>query len=122
MWCRGIRGATTVANNTKEEITVATKELLEKMIKANGIKSEDVACAIFTTTPDLNAEFPAAAARQFPGWSKVALMCGYEMDVPESLGHCIRILILWNTEKNAGSITHVYIKGAENLREDLNQK
>lgn len=115
MWCRGIRGATTVDNNTKEDILSAGKELLQKMIEANGIVPENVACAIFTTTPDLDAEFPAAAARQL-GWSNTALLCAQEMNVPNSLKKCLRILILYNTEKSADEIVHVYIKGATSLK------
>lgn len=117
MRCRGIRGATTVQHNTREEILQATRELLEKLIEANQIDGAEVACAFFTTTPDLNAEFPALAAREL-GWTQVALLCGHEMNVPESLPKCIRTLILYNTEKAADEIVHVYIKGAENLRPD----
>jgi chorismate mutase len=115
MWCRGIRGATTVDNNTKEDILNAGKELLQKMVEANAIVPENVACAIFTTTPDLDAEFPAAAARQL-GWSNTALLCAQEMNVPNGLKKCLRILILYNTEKKADEIVHVYIKGATTLR------
>lgn len=115
MYTRGIRGATTVEHNTEENIITATKELLGGMIEANGINPDYVASAIFTTTKDLNAEFPAAAARQM-GWTGVALMCSHEMDVPGSLRMCIRILIHVNTDKNADEISHVYIRGAKNLK------
>jgi chorismate mutase len=115
MWCRGIRGATTVDKNTKEAILSAGKELLQKIIEANGLVPENVASAIFTTTPDLDAEFPAAAARQL-GWSHTALLCAQEMNVPGSLQKCLRILILYNTEKSAEEIVHVYIKGATTLK------
>ena len=115
MWCRGIRGATTVENNTGEDILAATKELLQNMIEANDLKAEDIAYAYFTTTTDLNAEFPAVAARQL-GWTNVALLCGHEMNVVGSLSKCLRVLVLVNTEKSADEIVHVYIKGAENLR------
>ncbi len=118
MWCRGIRGATTVDSDTVEDILKASKELLQEMIDANGIKTEHVACAIFTTTSDLSAAFPAAAAREL-GWSEVALLCSKEMDVPGSLGQCLRILVLYNTEKTADEIVHVYTKGATDLRSDL---
>ena len=118
MFCRGIRGATTVENNTVEEILSASKELLQMIIEANDIVTENVACALFTMTPDLNAAFPATAARQM-GWSDVALMCATEIDVPGSLHGCIRILILYNTEKSAAEIAHIYIKGARDLRSDL---
>jgi len=118
MWCRGIRGATTVDGDTVDDILRASKELLQMMIDANGVKPEDVACAIFTTTSDLDAAFPATAARQL-GWTDVPLMCSKEIDVPGSLKGCIRILILYNTEKSADDIVHVYVKGASELRSDL---
>ena len=121
MKCRGIRGATTVDSNTKEDIWAATKELLEEMVKANGVDAEDVACAIFTTSPDLNAAFPAAAARQM-GWTNTALMCYHELDVPGSLPMCLRIMVLFNTEKRADEIVHVYLKGARVLRPDLAER
>jgi chorismate mutase len=117
MRCRGVRGATTVEENTRESILQATKELLEKMILANQVKVEEIACVFFTTTPGLTAEFPALAARQM-GWTQVALLCGHEMQVPGSLPQCLRILILYNTEKDAGEIVHVYIRGTENLRKN----
>ena len=94
----GLRGAITVSANTKEAILEGTRELLQAIIDANGIKEEDVAFALFTTSPDLNAEFPAVAARQM-GWNQTALMCGHEMSVPGSLQKCVRILVSWNTEK-----------------------
>jgi len=118
MWCRGNRGATSVAANTKEDILSATKELLQKMIDANQIEKETVACIFFTTTSDLNAEFPALAARQL-GWTETPLLCGQEMNVPGSFPKCLRILILFNTEKSPEEIQHIYIKGAEVLRQEL---
>ena len=101
--------------NTREHILAATKELLQQMITANGVEEEDMACIMFTTTPDIDAEFPAVAAREL-GLSQVALLCGHEMSVPDSLPLCLRILILFNTEKGADEIVHVYVKGAEGLR------
>jgi len=118
MFCRGVRGATTVAGNTSEEILKGTRQLLALLIRENDIRKEDVASAIFTTTRDLNAEFPALAARQL-GWLDVALLCGYELEVPGSLQGCVRVLIHWNTDKPADDIVHIYIKGASQLRPDL---
>ena len=115
MYTRGIRGATTVENNTKEDIVSATKVLLTQIVSANDINPDDVASVIFTTTKDLNAEFPAVAARML-GWNHTALICSHEMDVPGSLKMCIRILIHLNTDKSAQEITHVYTKGAKNLK------
>jgi chorismate mutase len=118
MLCRGVRGATTADSDTREDILKAARQLLALMIRQNGIESRDVASAIFTTTVDLNAEFPALAARQL-GWLDVALLCTHELDVPGSLRKCIRILLHWNTSKTPQEITHVYIKGATALRPDL---
>jgi chorismate mutase len=115
---RGVRGATTVAANEREEILAATRQLLALLIRYNGIDSRDVASAIFTTTPDVDAEFPALAARQL-GWLDVPLMCGHEMAVPGSLPLCIRVLIHWNTDKSQKEIEHVYIREAKRLRPDL---
>jgi len=120
MPCRGVRGATTAEGNTSEEILKATRELLALMIRQNDIDAEDVASAIFTTTPDLDAEFPALAARQL-NWANVALMCAHELDVPGSLDMCVRILVHWNTDKPADEIKHVYVKGAECLRPDISK-
>ena len=114
---RGVRGATTADDNTREAILAATNELLRLMIEANKIEPEDVASAIFTTTIDLNADYPALAARAL-GWHDVALLCMHEMNVPHGLPQCIRILLHWNTEVSAQDVKHVYIKGAINLRPD----
>ena len=120
MPCRGIRGATTADSNTREDILRATRELLALMIRQNAIRREDVASAIFSTTLDLDAEFPALAARQL-GWFDVALMCHNELEVPGSLRRCIRVLLHWNTDVPANEIVHVYIKEASNLRPDRTQ-
>ncbi|MCE2557662.1 MAG: chorismate mutase [Acidobacteria bacterium] len=115
--CRGVRGATTVEGPSREEILAATAELLQRMVQENGIEPEDVASAMFTTTPDLTAEYPALAARLM-GWRDVALLCGHEMAVPGGLDRCVRILLHWNTTLPASGIEHVYIHGAANLRPD----
>ena len=86
-----------------------------KLVEANGITMEEVACVIFTTTSDLNAEFPALAARQL-GWKDIALLCSHEMQVPGSVPYCIRVLLLYNTDKKASELVHVYLKEAVNLR------
>ncbi|NJN15140.1 MAG: chorismate mutase [Oscillochloris sp.] len=115
--CRGIRGATTCAENTREAILDATRAMLERLIEANNLHPDDIASAIFTTTPDLNAEFPAVAARGL-GWLDTALLCGHEMTVPGSLPYCIRVLVHWNTERRADEVVHIYTNGAESLRPD----
>ncbi|CAI7996976.1 Chorismate mutase AroH [Geodia barretti] len=89
--------------------------MLQHLIKTNGIEERDVAMAYFTVTPDLNAAFPAAAARQL-GWTNTALMCATEIAVPDSLPSCVRVLILINTEKEADELHNVYLKGTDVLR------
>jgi chorismate mutase len=114
--CRGIRGAITVSANNKESILAATEELLKEMEQANSVKLDDIAAIFFTTTPDLNAEFPASATREL-GWpSNLALLCGHEMNVPNDLPRCLRILMLVNTEKGPEEITHVYLGEAKKLK------
>ncbi|MGD9715013.1 MAG: chorismate mutase [Thermomicrobiales bacterium] len=113
--CRGIRGATTAEANTAEDILEATLEMMQALILLNDLDSGDVASAIFTTTPDLNATFPAIAAREI-GWSEVPLMCSHEMDVPASLQKAVRVLVHVNTTKSASEIRHVYLKNARQLR------
>lgn len=120
MFCRGVRGATTVAANDREEILTATRQLLALMVRRNGIEKQDVASAIFTTTPDLDAEFPALAARQL-GWLDVPLLCGHELSVPGSLPRCIRVLVHWNTALRQNEIEHIYIREAVRLRPDLSK-
>ena len=117
MPCRGVRGATTADGNSPEDILNATRQLLALLIRQNGIRPEDVCSAIFSTTTELDAEFPALAARQL-GWIDVALMCVHELDVPGSLRRCIRVLLHWNTDKRPDEIVHVYIKDAAGLRPD----
>ncbi len=113
--CRGIRGATTVERNTAEDILEATRELLATLIDLNDIDPEEVASVIFSTTPDLNATFPAVAAREY-GWGEVPLLCTHEMSVPGALDHVIRVLIHVNTDKPASAMRHVYLRRARDLR------
>jgi chorismate mutase len=117
LWCRGIRGAITVAENKKEAIDAATGELLQKIIDVNNVDIGDIACILFTTTSDLNAAFPAAAAREL-GWTRVPLLCGHEMNVPDSLPKCLRVLVLFNTDKKNEELVHVYLRGAVSLRDE----
>jgi chorismate mutase len=113
--CRGIRGATTAKENTVKAIHDATRELLNQLIEANQIEEENVAAVYFTATPDLNAGFPAAAARQL-GWNNTALMGASEIAVPGSLTRCVRVLILFNTEKAQRELVNIYLNGTEVLR------
>lgn len=117
MRLRGIRGATTVGVNTKEAILEATRELLTAIIEANDVKFDDVASVFFSTTPDLNAEFPALAARYLG--PHVALMCTHEMNVPGSLPMCLRVLLHVNTDRKPADIKFIYLRGARALRPDL---
>lgn len=112
---RGVRGATTVERNDREEILARTRELLELIVRLNGVRPDDVGWVIFTVTPDLDAEFPAFAAREI-GWSEVPLMCGREIPVPGALGKCIRVLISWNTTKAQRDVRHAFVRGARALR------
>ncbi len=91
------------------------------MIEANGFDIDDVASAFFTTTADLDTEFPALAAREM-GWTDVALLCGHEMNVPGALPMCLRTLIHINTDKTAREIRHVYLRGATVLRPDVRDR
>ena len=115
---RGIRGATTVESNTKDAILEATHELLTALVDANDLQADDIASAFFSATQDLNAEFPALAARHM-GWSNIALTCMQEMYVPGSLPMCVRILIHANTAKTQNEVRFVYLRGARVLRPDL---
>ena len=112
---RGIRGATIAEANSRQAILGATKELLQEMVRANDLHVEDVACVFFTTTRDLDAEFPAVGARAM-GWTQVALLCGHEMDVPGAMSSVIRVMLVVNTGKRQDEIVHVYLKEARRLR------
>lgn len=115
MATKGIRGAITVASNTPEAVKEATIELLSEMIKENNISTDKISHVIFTLTDDLNAAFPAKYARLNCGFENVAMMCFHELDVPESLKMCLRILIVLNCDDNFIP-KFVYLKGAANLR------
>lgn len=116
--CRGVRGATTVTENSAEAILEATRELLQATVAANSINEPDIASVILTATPDLDAVYPAVAARQL-GWTRTALMCVQEMAVPGSLPRCVRVLIHWNTDRSLDELRHVYLREARSLRPDL---
>lgn len=118
--CRGVRGATTVTSNSREEILRATRQMLALMIRRNGIEPADISSALFTVTSDLDAEFPALAARQL-GWLEVPMLCGYEIKVPGSLPLCIRVLVNWITDKTQSQVEHIYIHDAVKLRPDLSK-
>ena len=117
-YIRGIRGAISVSKNTKNEMISSAMTLLREMAGLNKIKVEDIASVIFSVTKDLNAEFPAIAARKL-GWKTTPLLCTYEVDVPGSLPKCIRVLMLVNSGKSQSSMKYVYLKNAKKLRPDL---
>lgn len=112
---QAVRGATTSPSNSSEKILAATTEMLDLIIKENSLKVEDIISAFFTTTQDLNAEFPPVAARKI-GWVNVALMCAHEMKVPGALQKCIRVMVHVNTDKNPTDIVNIYLRDAANLR------
>lgn len=113
--CRAIRGATTANANTAEDILEATEELLRTILSLNDMEDADFVSVIFTTTTDLNATFPAVAARAM-GMDEIPLMCAHEMAVPGALDMCVRVMLHVNTEKQASAIKHVYLRRAQALR------
>ena len=116
---QGIRGATVAGENQPGSILDATRELLNAILEANPtLRVSDLASLIITVTGDLNAAYPAQAARQL-GWTNVPMMCMQEIPVPDGLPLCIRVLLHWNTELPQDSIRHVYLGAASNLRPDL---
>ncbi|MEM9951987.1 MAG: chorismate mutase [Chloroflexota bacterium] len=121
MMVRGVRGAITVSENSAEAILDTTEEMLKWLIEQNNIQEDEVASVLFTSTPDLNAAFPAKAARNM-GWRHVALMGFQEIDVPEGLKMCVRVLIHWNTDKSNRELKHAFLRGAAALRPDLVKK
>src|SRR6056297_3616250 len=118
MAVRGVRGATTVERNEKTEIIQKTRELLETLMDKNDFTVEDVASAVFTVTDDLDAEFPAVAARKL-GWIYTPLMCGREIPVPGSVGMCVRVLLHVNIDRPQKDMVHVYLHDARKLRPDI---
>ena len=116
MAVRGVRGATTVRANEGKAIFDATAELLRVLTELNGLRPDDIGYIWFTVTPDLDAAFPADAARAGLGWTEVPLICGREIPVPGALGMCIRVLIAWNTAKSQKEIRHAFLRGAKSLR------
>ena len=116
---RGIRGATTVAENTPAAIATAVNELLDEIEAHNIFKPQDLVCVFFTVTADLDAMFPAAAARKRPGWNYVPLIDLQQMHVVGSLERCIRVLAQVNTALPQSAMTHRYLHQAQALRPDL---
>jgi chorismate mutase len=111
---RGVRGATVAHENTADAIREAIAELVAALAQRNGIDPEDVACALFTTTPDLTASFPAEAVRHM-GWDHVPLLGAVEMAKPGAPGRCIRVLLQWNTTRSQLEVEHLYLRGTDVL-------
>ena len=119
---RGIRGAAQASTDTPEAILQSTRRLLTALLETNPtLQPEDIASIFFTVTGDLNAAYPAQAAREM-GWCSVPLMCSREISVPGSLPRCIRILIHWNTEQPQSSIHPVYLGAAATLRPEFGRE
>jgi len=117
---RGVRGAITVERDEASLLLDATERLLREIVAENGIDSDDVASALFTLTPDLCSQFPAAAARRM-GWTRVPLLNFTEIAVPGGLPRVVRVLLHVNTDKRQDEIVHVYLDGARVLRPDLDR-
>jgi chorismate mutase len=120
MKTRGIRGATQVAANSQEEINSGVLELVKAMLAENSVDLAELISIIFTVTVDLNAQFPAVAAREL-GLGNVPLLCSVEIDVPNALPRVIRILMHINSDKGLDQIKHIYLHGATALRRDIAQ-
>ena len=115
MITKGIRGAITIEENTVDSIKEATLELLSEIVTQNNIDKKQISHAIFSLTQDLNAAFPAKFARINFGWTDIPMMCFNEIDVPDSLKMCLRVLVVINCNDNFVP-KFVYLRGAENLR------
>jgi len=118
MSVRAVRGAITVEHNTREEILSATTELLTELVKVNSLGADDIISMIFTMTPDLNAVFPAEAARTL-GYEQTPLLCSQELNISGALAKVIRILIHFNCDQAANELKAVYLKDAAGLRPDI---
>lgn len=116
---RGVRGAITVQSDQTENVLAETEKLIREIVRANNIVAEDVASVVISTTPDITSAFPAKAVRTMEGWSYVPVMCMHEMNVPNALPLCIRVLMHVNTEISQQAIRHIYLNEAVKLRPDL---
>lgn len=119
---RGIRGATTVLANEEQQIISNTKKIVEEMVNKNNIDEQDISHILISVTNDINAGFPAKALRQIPGWTFVPVMCMKEIDVPNSLSFCIRVMMVVNTNNEQQTVNHIFHNEAIKLRPDLIEK
>jgi chorismate mutase len=115
---RALRGATTLDEDTREQVMERTAALMQAIFDRNGITKEHLISVVFTATGDIHSEFPAAAARAI-GISDVPLLCARELDIDGAVERCIRVLIHLYTDKDPVDLRHVYLEGAEPLRTDL---
>jgi len=113
-----VRGAITCDENTKADIAEKTQQLVRELLERNGLGHDDLVSMIFTATEDLNAEFPATAARQL-GLGDVPLLCAREIAVPGALPKVIRVLVHCDTSRPRAELHHVYLGAARSLRDDL---
>jgi chorismate mutase len=116
---RGVRGATTTDFDNEKEVLLSTESLLREMILHNGIMAEDVASVFISATSDISSVFPAKALRRIEEWKYVPVMCMQELDLPDALPYCIRVMIHLNTSTPQKDIQHIYMKNAVSLRPDL---
>lgn len=119
---RGIRGATTVKENNEQEILSHTRNLIKEMALKNEIDPSSISHVFISVTKDINATFPAQALRQIEGWTYVPVMCMSEIDVPNSLEKCIRVMMVVQTDKEQSEVQHVFHHNAVKLRPDLVKK
>jgi len=119
---RGFRGATTISKNDEHEMMENTRTLVEEMVNVNNINVSDISHVFFSVTADLNAGFPAKSVREMPGWSHVPVMCMTEIDVPNSLPKCIRVMLIAKTDLDQDAVQHIFHNDAIKLRPDLAAK
>jgi chorismate mutase len=115
---RAIRGATTVDEDTPEAITGRVVELLTQIMKRNELVEDDIVSILFTATEDIVSIFPATAARTM-GLGAVPLICARELAIVGSVPQCVRVMLHVTTERPRDEIHHVYLEGAQGLRDDL---
>ncbi len=115
---RAVRGATTVDHDTPEAITERVVTLLRQILDRNGLEEDDIISILFTATEDIVSTFPATAARSM-GLGAVPLICARELSIAGSVPHCIRVMLHVTTDRTRDQIHHVYLEGAQGLRDDL---
>jgi len=115
---RGLRGATTVDEDTVEQVSARSQELMARLMERNGLEEDDIVSVLFTATADVTSTFPATAVREI-GFGAVPLLCAAEIPVPGAMPRCIRVLLHVHTSRSKDEMHHVYLHGAQGLRDDL---